>query len=333
MRRTEKDRFRARARRAASDTPGCLVLAGTAVAILVIVFAAALAAGMYSGDRGGAQRNAVLVALLGFLVAGALAAVNRFISRRFRRALAPALAVAAAFTLAVAGLGTSVLLHEAQQFKVAKVDAFGSINALTNARAFSYDANADKSRWLLDRTAALQRSYFAAVSQVAGVPGVDATAAAADPASYYSALKQTTGALSVDPTANTVSNARLRGLLGTELNNITFPGEAQGAFDTARNFSAYIQGDAIIRADAERGDLAAAVGFDVGTAPGQSNYAFYQYDKALQGIIAINQSAFHTAITDGQARLGMWTWLPYAAGVALVALVGVALYPRLREYR
>jgi hypothetical protein len=88
----------------------------------------------------------------------------------------------------VAGAGAATLFHEADQFKRAKQDAFDSINALTRARAISYDANADESRWLLDRNAALQGGFFAKASQIAAVPGVDGPSAAADPRSYYDGL-------------------------------------------------------------------------------------------------------------------------------------------------
>ena len=130
-----------------------------------------------------------------------------------------------------------------------------------------------------------------------------------------------------------VSHVTLGGFLSTELNNITFPTEAQGAAATVRALQVYVQDDAVIRGDANRGDLAGAVAFDVGTQPGQSNYAYYQYDQALTHIIAINQSAFAAAIIDGQSGLGVWVWLAYAAGLAVLALIGAALYPRLREYR
>ena len=289
--------------------------------------------GMYSADRGGAQLDAVLVAMVGLLLAGALVAAHWYLGRRFRRILTPTLALAAALTVVVTGLGFSVLLHEAQQLWVAKSEAFDSINALTNARAVAYDANADESRWLLDPTGVLQSSYFAKVEQVAGTQSVNATDAANDPTQYYTALQQSVGALKLNQGANSVTNVQLRGLLGTELNNITFPGEAQGAYTTTKAFSAYVQDDATIRADAERSDLADAVRFDVGTTAGESNATFYQYDQALLGIIGINQNAFHGAIGDGRSALGVWTWLPYATGIAVLALVGAALYPRLREYR
>jgi hypothetical protein len=61
--------------------------------------------------------------------------------------------------------------------------------------------------------------------------------------------------------------------------------------------------------------------------------AFHRYDQALLGIIGINQNAFSAAVADGRSALDVWAWLPYAVGVAVLVLVGVALYPRLREYR
>lgn len=289
--------------------------------------------GQYAADRDDARTYAVLALVAGLLVLGALVAANRYLARRFRRMLAPALAAAAVVTLAMAGAGAGVLLHGATQFKVAKQDAFDSINALTRARAVSYDANADESRWLLDPTAALQNSFFAKASQIAAVPGVDAAVAAADPGAYYDGLKSAVGQLEVDADANSVAKVKLGGFLGTELNNITFPAEAQGAWAAARTFDAYLQDDAVIRGDVNRGELGEAVKLDIGTRPGQSNYAYYQYDQALTHVIAINENAFTGAIDDGQAGLGVWVWLPYAAGLLLLALVGAALYPRLREYR
>lgn len=287
----------------------------------------------YTADRRDARTYAILSLIAGVLLLAGLLATGRYLARRFRRMLAPALAAAVVLTLAVALSGATTLLHEADHFKAAKQDAFDSINALTRARAVSYDANADESRWLLDRTAALQSGFFDKVTQIAAVPGVDSAAAAANPSSYYDGLKSAVTQLSVDPAANSVTHGTVGGFLGTELNNITFPTEAQGAAATVRAFQTYVQDDAVIRGDANRGDLAGAVAFDVGTQPGQSNYAYYQYDQALTHIIAINQSAFATEIADGQAGLGIWQWLPYAAGSALLALIGAALYPRLREYR
>lgn len=244
----------------------------------------------YGSDVSDAHTYAWLSALAALAVVLAALATSRYLARRFRRMIAPALAAAVVVTLAVGACAMATFLHEATQFTIAKRDAFDSINALTRARAVSYDANADESRWLLDRTAELQSSFFSKASQIGG-------------------------------------------FLSTEQNNITFPGEAQGAAATVRDFHAYLEGDGILRADVKRGDLAGAVAFDIGTQAGQSNYRYYQYDQALGHIITINEDAFRSAIADGQSGLGIWAWLPYVAGALLLALIGAALYPRLREYR
>lgn len=246
--------------------------------------------GTYSGDRGSVKALAAAVAAVAVLLAAALLAAHWYLGRHFRRMLIPPLAAAAVAVLATGGLGLSLLLHETDQLKTAKSGAFDSINALTNARAVSYDANADESRWLLERTPALQQDFFDKVS-------------------------------------------RIRGLLAAELRNVTFPGEGQAANKTVTAFNTYDSTDATIRSDANAGDNAAAVKLDIGTQPGQSNYDFYQYDTALQSTITINQNAFQRAIGDGIDSLSPWTWLPYAIAVAVLALTGAALYPRLREYR
>jgi hypothetical protein len=67
--------------------------------------------------------------------------------------------------LAVAGavqLGT-----QAGNLKVAKQDAFDSILALTQARAVSYDANADETRFLVDpgRAAAYQDASVITINE------------------------------------------------------------------------------------------------------------------------------------------------------------------------
>lgn len=287
----------------------------------------------YASDVSDAHIYTWLTALAAVAAVLTALAASRYLARSFRRMIAPALAVVIVVTIAVAISAMATLSHEAAQFTIAKRDAFDSINALTRARAVSYDANADESRWLLERTPALQSGFFDKASQIIAVPGVDAESAAAQPGNYYGALKSAVAQLSVDPAADKVTNVRLGGFLGTELNNITFPGEAQGAAATVRDFEAYLEGDAIIRGDANSGDLAGAVAFDIGTQAGQSNFRYYQYDQALGHVIAINEDAFRSAIADGQSGLGVWAWLPYATGAVLLALIGTALYPRLREYR
>src|SRR6185312_13326671 len=116
-----------------------------------------------------------------------------------------------------------------------------------------------------------------------------------------SALSDAISSERLDAAANTVDNVKIGGYLGTELHNVTFAGEARAASETAAAFNAYIQDDAVIRADVAKGDIAGAVAFDIGTAQGQSNRAFNLYNVALDTVIQINESAFTAGIEAGRA--------------------------------
>ena len=81
-------------------------------------------------------------------------------------------------------------------------------------------------------------------------------------------------------------------------------------------------------------NLLAAVEFDTGTAPGQSDWAFNQYSAALTSVITINHDAFSRAVQAGQAGTSAWTGVFPAAGVVLiVVLTVIGVRPRLAEYR
>jgi hypothetical protein len=287
----------------------------------------------YAAEHGDVHAYLVTSIVVGLLLAAALIAASRYLAARFRRVLSPGLLLALVAVLVLTATGGHALSSASGQLRTAKQDAFDSISALTHARALSYDANAAESRWLLSPMGDVQQDFFTQATQVASVPGLSAADAAQDPARYYDGLESAVGALALDPGTNSVANVRIGGLLGTELNNITFPGEAQAAVAAVQAYDAYVQDDATIRADANRGDTAAAVAFDIGTQPGQSNADYYRYDSALTKVVGINETAFRNAVAAGRSGLAAWTWLPYAAGLALLVLIGAALAPRLREYR
>ncbi len=85
---------------------------------------------------------------------------------------------------------------------------------------------------------------------------------------------------------------RFGGYLGAEFRNITFPGERRAAVAALLAFQRYERDDRTLRALATK-NLAAAVGYDTGTAPSQSDGAFNQYDAALSSVIAINAARLH----------------------------------------
>jgi hypothetical protein len=215
-----------------------------------------------------------------------------------RRRTNPALIAATVLTVLLTAIGIGLLTSTAEQLRVAKADAFDSIIALSHARSVSYDANADESRYLVDPQRASQ---------------------------YQQAFQAKSQSL-LDSSSN--------GYLGTEMRNITFPGERAAAERMLAAYQAYQDDDRQLRSLATSGDLTAAVAFDIGTAPGNSDYAFTQYDNALVAVIQINQNAFTTAVRDGQAATADWTGLVPGSGTLLIiGLVGLGLWPRMAEYR
>ena len=292
----------------------------------------------YSSDHSAISTFGYAVLGVALLTVLALFLGNRYYARKFRRRVSW-LAVGAVAALVVGLLGLSTQLGEASHLHVAKQDAYDSIYALDRAQAVSDDANADESRWLLEnQSAALQTSFFQKAIEVGGVssvsPAQEAAQAAADPSSYYSALSTATDGLSVNSAANTVSHVGIDGFLGSELNNVTFPGEAEAAYSATQDYDTYIQDDGKIRTDAEAGNLAGAVSIDIGLSAGQSNHDFNTYMTALGQVIQINTQQFNAAVSAGQSDLGATAWAELViAELLLLSLVTCAGYLRLREYR
>jgi hypothetical protein len=288
----------------------------------------------YSADHSAITTYGYLVLGLALLVALALYLGNRYYARRFRRRLG-LLTVGMVIAVALGIVGLSTQSSEAGHLQVAKQSAYDSIYALDRAQAVSDDANADESRWLLEgRTATLQSSFFTKAENVGAVPGVNAAQAAADPSAYYTALDQAAAQLRVDAATNVVTGVTLTGFLGSELHNITFPGEGQAAYNAAQDFDVYMQDDAKIRQDVAAGDLRGAVSVDIGLQAGQSNYDFGRYMTALSSVIQINTAYFDSAVAAGHGDVGAASWTTVLLGELLLLLcIAQAGYLRLREYR
>ena len=277
----------------------------------------------YQGGKTATRSGIVLVAALGLLLAAALIALQLYLGTRFRRLVNPALAAATALTIAFAAVTVARLNAESGHLDVAKQDAFGSIQALSLARAVSYDANADESRYLVDpgRAAQYEQAFLSKSQQIVDVGPVSY-------AGYAAALAADIEAYSRD---NSV--VRFGGYLGAEFRNITFPGERQAAVATLLAFQRYEQDDRTLRALA-KSDLPAAVGYDIGTSRDQSDWAFTQYDAALSSVIAINSTAFTAAIAGGGNGATAWDQVLGGLAIVLLAALTVAgVRPRLAEYR
>ena len=303
----------------ATDLMGTSIL--PSVSSLTGVSAAKLDAS-YTDGSSTAWTTAVLVIAAGVALIAILVALQLYLSARFRRLVNPALAGATLVAVVLVITAATRLSAEAGHLKVAKQDAFDSIIALTQARAVSYDANADESRYLVDpaRAAQYQQSFLTKSQQLADVGSVGIF-------SYDAALAADIRAYEGDN-----GDVRFGGYLGAEFRNITFPGERAAAVATLLAYQVYERDDRKLRALAKT-NLAAAVAYDIGTAPGQSDAAFNAYDADLSSVIAINSAAFANAVQAGEGDAGAWNLAFPLAGAALLAVLVLAgVRPRLAEY-
>jgi hypothetical protein len=277
----------------------------------------------YQSQRGATLTLRTWVAIIGAVLLAVLVVLQLYLYRRFRRILNPALVLATLLALGLTVSGTGLLAGEAEHLRVAKKDAFDSFLALTEARAVSYDANADESRYLVDpdRAARYQQAFLAKSQRLVTLPGATIGNYDADLDSALRAYRADSG------------NVGWQGFYGTEFRNITFTGERPAAETTLARYQTYQLDDRHVRQLATSGQLRDAIAFCTSYAPGASNYAFDQYDKALATLIAINQNAFTAAIDNAQHDLRGWSFIPWLAGLAILALTVAGVVPRITEYR
>lgn len=278
----------------------------------------------YTDTSSGALAVRPWLGLIGIAVVAALVGLQFVLRVRLRRRTNPALLVGTAAALVLTGLGIGLLSSEANQLRIAKSEAFDSIIALSQARSVAYDANADESRYLVDpgRAAQYQQAFLTKTQSLLNLGSV--------------------GLFRYDTTLATALNAYhadnadipFTGYFGTELRNITFPGERAAADRMLVTFQTYQRDDRHLRALAAAGNLTGAVAFDIGTAPGESDHDFTAFDTALTHVIQINQNGFTQAITNGRADLSGWTApIPGVGTLLITVALLVGSWPRIAEYR
>ena len=254
---------------------------------------------VYQAKRSTAQSGTWWVALSGAALLAVLVGMQMYFAVRYRRIVNPGLAGATLVAVALVATSAVTLSAAAGQLHVAKAEAFDSIIALSQARAVSDDANADESRYLVDpgRAGQYQQAFENKSQQLVQLAGVGIF-------QYDAALARAISAYRANH-----ADIGFGGYFGAEFRNITFAGERAAAEQTLAAYQVYERDDRHIRALNRSGDLRAAIAFDTSYAPGNSNWAFTQYDNALAGLIAINQRAFTRAISTGQQDMNGWTGL------------------------
>ncbi|WP_238547300.1 hypothetical protein [Actinoplanes friuliensis] len=119
----------------------------------------------YAGKRSTQVWGVVLTVVLGAGLVVLLLALQVWMARRFRRVLNPALAAATVLTAVLAAAAGLVFVRQAQELGAARDDSLRPYLALSQARALSYDAAADTSRYLISANLPLYRDDFARKSE------------------------------------------------------------------------------------------------------------------------------------------------------------------------
>ncbi len=251
-------------------------------------------------DRAFASRGSyatttrVAIVFAGLLLLALLLSIQQGLAQRVRRILNPMLVLATIATLIITIYAGSHLNRSADDLRLAKQDAFTSLNVLWRARALAYAAKADESRFLLVQGDSPHDSSF----------GVKAA----------KILLGDTG------------------FLAEELKNITFPGEEAAARETVERWKNYMDTDLRIRQLKSTGKYDEAVRLCLGHGPGQAEGTFAKFDQALMSTININQQAFDNSVHSGFNELeGFDTTV--SLGVVVIGLgCALGLWVRIREY-
>jgi hypothetical protein len=258
----------------------------------------------------------LLISIVGLAQIVILVMIQIFLYRRMRRVLNLPLLGATAIAIIFLGYTINSFIGATSNLKIAKEDAFDSLYALRQMRALSYKANADESRYLLDRANAAkhEQSFKSKIGAIITIPANNSNASV------------------ITNTSKGNVTSGMTGLFAQELNNITFPGERELAIETFNVFNDYLAIDNQIRQLNRSGKVADAIALCIGNQPGQSNWAFDRY-KVVQGkLMDLNLKEFEDNTIVGNNRLANFELIATIAlgSVAILTLAG--LRPRLMEY-
>jgi hypothetical protein len=269
----------------------------------------------------------LFIALIGLVTIGILVLIQLFIYQRMRRILNLPLLGATAIAILFLGYTLNSLVSASTNLKVAREDAFDSIHSLRQARALSYMANADESRYLLDieNKDKHEQAFNSKILKLVTLPqgqslaAVIMLAAAHDPNIY-----------GIPRTAEE-QKFQLNGFTGfyaEQLKNITFAGELAGTIDTLRKLDSYLKIDTEIRQLARSGKIAEAIAL----CTGRSNDVFEEYKSANEKVRLINEKAFAEKIEAGNNNLNNFEIIASISIGSIAVLTLFGLRPRLAEY-
>ncbi|AFY94859.1 hypothetical protein [Chamaesiphon minutus] len=259
---------------------------------------------------------AFAIAIVGLSQIGIICAIQLFLYLRMRRIFNLPLLGATVIAIIFLGYTIGSFIGASTNLRIAKADAFNSLYALRKMRSLSYKANADESRYLLDRANAAghERSFTDKTVRILNIPDNQ----------------------SIDSIIANVNQKRptpgITGLFADELNTTTFDGERELEIEILKAWNDYLKIDTQIRQLARSGKIAEALALRVGTNQGESNWAFDRYKNIHTKLMDLNKQEFEQNIKRGEERLDNFEIIAAAAlgSVAILTLFG--LRPRLMEY-
>ena len=203
----------------------------------------------YASQRSRTFTDRTWIVVIGSVMLAALVLLQVYVARQFHRFLNPALVAATLIAAALAISGFVLTTNGAEYLRVAKKDSFDSVLALNRARAVSYDANADESRYLVDpqRADQYEKLFLDKSQQLLTLD--DATLSTFDKR-FDVALR----AYRKDS-----ADIGWQGFYGKGFRNITFVGERALAEKTVETYQIYQADDRRIRRLATSGQLRAAI--------------------------------------------------------------------------
>jgi CHASE3 domain sensor protein len=266
------------------------------------------------------NRNSAAASLFGVVVVGglliaALVALQLFLVERTKRQFNQPLLVATA----IAGiflLHSAIALNRAAgSLKVASEDAFPSLYSIRKARALSYQANSDESRYLLDKVNAAthEASFNQRVKQIMTLPK--------DLSIEDIKLKITTN--------SKADLNRVTGLVAGAVKNVTFEGEGDALIESLRAWQNYVNVDDKIRQKERAGDHQGAINICLG----ESDAAYETFKKKLQKVQEINEAAMKNSLEESDRALAFFEVQAAIALLVVAILTQYGLKPRIKEYQ
>ncbi|HEY7180387.1 MAG TPA: hypothetical protein VIC84_03160 [Blastocatellia bacterium] len=300
----------------------------------------------YEAQKSASLQTFLLALAVGGALALLLAVTQIYVTRSFRRRLNPALALATVVSALFIAYSLSRFVSHSQHMDGVKQDSYESVAALLDARADVYEANAAESRWLLDPQARAEhertfREYTAKLVSLSGGQTFEKAYAIAQRRNALMADRMKKGDDPVAASLHTRSEHPLDGMDGAlkkALDNITFPDtdplkdEPTQSAETLRTFGVYYGLDARVRELELAGRHAEAVRFCLSMKEGESNWAFFNFDKSLGNWIKLNEEWMRRYT---EAAFADVAGLQYAAPIVSVLVAALAFFglrSRIREY-